>query len=523
MSRKHFALAATVATATVASVVTGVLAAPATAATAFTASVFEATHNSYSGNVDGSKNSITYQLDHGVRFVEFDIHDNGYATNHDYSVGHSSPGDLVDHSGGNPSSNLLHDWLNVVSAWSGAHPTAAPIVMMVDLKDDLTDNDNYAAGNLTALNQELRTAFGAKLLQAKDYLSGSTVDSLRGRVLPLISGDEGTRAEYRRDTGYHPAVAVNGHGQVVEVHDSGAGALWYWTGTYGSDGRVTWQRHGKFDSGTTPAVALNDNGDLVEVHQSQGATTLWYHVGHLGSDGDITWPASHQYDSGVLPTVAFTGTNTLREIHQSQGSSQNWTWQGTLGANTVTWTGNAKTSDPRYDKTTGVHGTERVPSPPARTAARPRRPCGWRPTGWRRAHPVPADGVRRVPERRPCGDAARRPVLRRARDGQVVHRLGAPVRPPGARLGLRLRRPRHQPAGELPGLEHAVCVLVPDDDHERGSCSVAVATERNGVIVAWPSASSAASVPGSRSPSTTTLPTSITPSRSSVTLACTRP
>ena len=334
--------------------------APATAATAFTAAVFAATHNSYSGDVDGAKESITYQLDHGVRFIEFDIHDNGYTTNNDYSIGHSSPGDLVDHSGGNPASNLLHDWLAVVAGWSGAHPAAAPIVVMLDLKDDLTDNQSYSAGNLAALNQELRTAFGAKMLEAKNYLNGSTVDALRGKVLPLISGDEGTRAEYRRDVGYHPAIALNGHGQVVEVHDSGAGALWYWTGTYGADGRVSWQRHGRYDSGVTPAVALNDNGDLVEVHQSQSATTLWYHVGHLGANGEISWSASHQYDNGVLPTLAFTGTNTLREIHQSQSSSQNWTWNGTLSGSTVTWTGNAKTSAARYDKTTSARGAQSV-------------------------------------------------------------------------------------------------------------------------------------------------------------------
>ncbi|MGW5720278.1 hypothetical protein ACWEVP_29205 [Amycolatopsis sp. NPDC003865] len=327
----------------------------------FTASVFRATHNSYSGDVDGAKNSIAYQLDHGVRFIEYDIHDNGYATNHDYGVGHDSPGNAVDHSGGNPASNNLRDWLSVVNTWSAAHPSAAPIVVMLDLKDDLTDNANFAAGNLTAVNQELESVFGSRLLRAQDYPAGSpTVDALRGRVLPLLSGDGGSRGEYKRDVGYHPAVALNGRGQIVEVHDSGGGALWYWTGTYGADGRVTWLRHGKYDSGQTPAVALNDDGDLVEVHQSQSATTLWYHVGKLGSDGEITWQASHQYDNGVQPTVAFTDATHLREIHQSQSSSQNWTWTGTLAAATVTWTGNAKTSDARYAKDTATNGTRRV-------------------------------------------------------------------------------------------------------------------------------------------------------------------
>ena len=317
----------------------------------FASSVFLATHNSYSGNVDGAKNSIPYQLDHGVRFVELDVHDNDYAANHDYSIGHSSPGDLVDHAG-NPASNLLRDWLNMIAGWSNAHPTHAPLVVMLDLKDDLTDNANFAAGNMVALNQELQTAFGASLLHPADYVGTPSVDSLRGRVLPLLSGDAGSRTEYKRDVGYHPAVAINGHGQIVEVHDSGAGALWYWTGTVAADGSVTWLRHGKFDSGTTPAVALNDAGQLVEVHQSQSASTLWYHVGQLGADGEITWQASHQFDSGVTPTVAFTGANTLVEIHKSQSNSQNWTWTGTLSGATVAWSGNAKTSNALLAKST---------------------------------------------------------------------------------------------------------------------------------------------------------------------------
>ncbi|WP_370936590.1 hypothetical protein [Amycolatopsis sp. cg13] len=344
--------------------VTALGTAPANAAQPFSDTIFAATHNSYSGNVDGAKGAISYQLDQGVRFIEFDVHDNGYATRHDYGIGHSAPGDLVDHAG-NPASDNLRDWLAVVNTWSAAHPDAAPIVVMLDLKDDLTDNDSFAAGNLAAVNAELSAAFGPRLLSPAAYRTGATTDSLRGKVLPLLSGDGGTRAAYRRDVGYHPAVAVNSRGQVVEVHDSGGGALWYWTGQLGADGRVAWQRHGRYDSGQTPAVALDDSGRIVEVHQSQSATTLWYHTGQLGADGEISWSASHQYDNGVLPTVAFTGSGVVREIHRSQANNQNWQWRGTLSGDTVTWTGNAKTSDPRYDKanagrisvTTGADGS----------------------------------------------------------------------------------------------------------------------------------------------------------------------
>lgn len=325
--------------------------------------IFRATHNSYSGDLDGTRGSITRQLDQGVRFIELDIHDNGYATARDYAIGHDAPGDLVDRAG-NPPSNLLRDWLTVIDTWSTNHPTAAPITVALDIKDDLTDNTSYAAGNLAALNQELVSVFGAKLLRASDYpATPPTVGALRGRVLALLSGNARTRALYKRDSGTSPAVAMNGRGQVVEVHDSGSGDLWYWSGTYGSDGTVTWLRHGRYDSGITPAVALNDDGDLVEVHRSQNATTLWYRVGRLAADGEITWSPSRQYDNGVLPTIRFDATGTrLREIHRSQSNSQNWTWAGALdpAARTVTWTGNAKTADPRFDKTTSAVGTSSV-------------------------------------------------------------------------------------------------------------------------------------------------------------------
>lgn len=332
----------------------------------FASAVFRATHNSYSGDTDGAKGSVTSQLDHGVRFLEFDIHDNGYATAADYAVGHSSPGDLVDHIG-NPASNNLRPWLLTVAAWSAAHPDHAPLLVMLDIKDDLTDNTSYAAGNLAALNKELSDAFGARLVLSKDVPGAlGTIGSLRGRIITLLSGHAGTRSGYKADSGANPSVAINARGQVVEVHDSGAGALWYWSGTYGTDGRVTWLRHGRYDSGTTPAVALNDNGFLVEVHKSQSASTLWYHVGQVTADGDIAWSPSHQYDTGILPSIAFVNptSNTLKEIHRSQSQNQNWFWDATLNtsAGTVAWNSatHATTSDPRFPTNVSVSGTKRV-------------------------------------------------------------------------------------------------------------------------------------------------------------------
>jgi hypothetical protein len=79
---------------------------------------------------------------------------------------------------------------------------------------------------MAALNQELSDAFGPQLVQAKDYPSVlPSIDTLRGRVLTLLSGGPDNRAEYLRDTGDNPAVAMNSHGQIVEVNDSGSGVL----------------------------------------------------------------------------------------------------------------------------------------------------------------------------------------------------------------------------------------------------------------------------------------------------------
>lgn len=325
--------------------------------------VYRATHNSYSG---GARGSIVAQLDGGVRFLEFDVHDNGFGSLHDYQIGHDRPGDEVDHGGGNPASNSLRDWLAPIADWSARTPGHAGLVVLLDLKDDLTDNPSFAAGNLGAINTEIASAFGARLVSADPI--GATfpsVGALRDKIACVLSGDAGTRLAYRRDVGHHPAVAMNASGQVVEVHDSGSGTLWYWTGVYGADGRVAWRRHGRYDTGMTPAVALADDGYLVEVHRSEDASTLWYHVGFLDADGDITWSPSRQYDTGVLPTLRFVdGGATVREIHRSQSNSQNWDWDGTLDRNTMTVSWNASThgttSDARFDVANAAVGAAAV-------------------------------------------------------------------------------------------------------------------------------------------------------------------
>ncbi|KAH7094182.1 hypothetical protein BKA62DRAFT_783969 [Auriculariales sp. MPI-PUGE-AT-0066] len=318
-------------------------------------SVFRSTHNSYSGNIEGSKGTIQYQLDHGVRMIELDISDKYFSRDNDYSIGHKGPGNAVDHTSPNPSSNLLRDWFAVVNLWSAANPTHAPIQLVLDIKTDLTDNPNYAAGNLAALNEIIKSSLSGRLLWASDAPGDlPSVDALRGKVMVVFSGDGTSKLQYKSDDGFNPAVARNNRGQIVELHDDGAVNLWYWSGKVQSDGSVKWLRHGRFDTGISPAVAINDDGWIVEVHRSQNYQTIFSRVGRFDDEtGEISWGSSSKFDDGVLPSVAFVdGALSLREIHKSPSHSQHWTWSGQLdtGAMKVVWTGNAKTSDPFYTK-----------------------------------------------------------------------------------------------------------------------------------------------------------------------------
>ena len=144
--------------------------------------------------------------------------------------------------------------------------------------------------------------------------NGQTVNALRNRFVLVLSGHEESRQLYKRDRGYHPAVAINDSGQVMEVHDSGSGSLWYWTGQMRNDGSVEWKRHGRYDSGQKPAIALNNDGWFVEVHQSESATTLWYRSGYLDSDYNPVFQNSEQYDEGIEPTIRFTSKNSSTVI-----------------------------------------------------------------------------------------------------------------------------------------------------------------------------------------------------------------
>jgi len=283
------------------------------------------THNSY----EVERGTLKAQLDAGVRCIELDIHDNDYSSVGDYQLGHDRPGDAVATSE-NGVGVELSDWLELVQSWSKSHPQHAPITVVIDLKDNLTDNSSSALGNLGALNLLLKETFGNRLFLPEEVRSGwPRLVDMQDKILVQISGDSTSRARYLRDPGERPAVAMNGKGQVIEVHDSGSGSLWFWTGQMQSDGAVVWHHHGRYDSGMDPAVAIDDDGWIVEVHKSESRDNLWAHVAYLNPDYTVSWGASQKLDGdGVEPSVSFVGDALLTEIHRvGSNTSQKRSWK----------------------------------------------------------------------------------------------------------------------------------------------------------------------------------------------------
>lgn len=340
------------------------LLAPSALAQTYPATNFAATHNSYSGNISGSRGSIAQQLDSGARFIEYDINLGNYSAAGDYQIGHGSPGRQVDHQSPNPASNHLADWLQMLAAWSDSHPGHAPIALGLDSKNDLSSPDSPSQGNLSALNAELQRLLGSRLYTPIE-LGGSpwpNWQALGNRILVVLSGNQTTRQRYRSDQGKTPAVAIDASGKAIVVYQSTqSSSLWYWYGEAGAGGKIAWPVHGKYDSGVTPAVALDAGGVIVEVHKSQNNSALWSRVGVFGN-GQVQWGASQQLGaSGSLPSVAFTGSGEVSEIHLG-ANGQNQLVKGTVNAaaKTIQWSSAGATSQPRFPTTTSTAGAYSV-------------------------------------------------------------------------------------------------------------------------------------------------------------------
>jgi hypothetical protein len=320
----------------------------------------KATHNSYSGNLVGNRGAILNQLNQGIRFIEFDVHDESFAMFGDYRIGHDAPDDEVDHIGTNPQTTLLRDWLTLINQWSIDHRDHAPIIVLLDLKDSLTVHPNFNQGNLSRLNALLKEVFGNRLYRADAANAPQRpwprVSTLRGKIITVLSGVLANRSAYYQDQGSSPSIAVNRNGQVIEVHDSGDGKLWYWSGKIVDQGnvqKIRWLDHGLYQNGKTPSVLIDDQGNLIEVHQSEAHTTLWGMTGKINQKGIVTWQAQAvRYDDGIKPTLGWD-QGVIREIHQSQNRDIRFSRTANLVDGRLVWgNDNAQTNLPFFDKNT---------------------------------------------------------------------------------------------------------------------------------------------------------------------------
>ena len=301
----------------------------------FVDSVFRATHNSFSGEARGS---LRAQLDGGVRQVELDIVDSAYRR-HGYRVGHGVAGRETSNGDGNPDDDALGSWLKTIEAWCSEHPRHVPITIYLDPKRDLTDPDSFADGNLAALNALIADIFGERLYRA-DVLGGDCwplLNDLAGRVICVLSGNVETRRGYLGDGGREPSVGLDDAGTVVEVHVSGLGDLWYWSGRRAGD-HVVWLRHGRIGPGRSPAVSVRD-GTAVLVYGDGDA--LWVRLGQVDRETlEVDWQTRPRRGA---PTAADWPSPVVRRLDRDrvrvtyESSAGRLAREGIVDVEGVTW------------------------------------------------------------------------------------------------------------------------------------------------------------------------------------------
>ncbi|MHA1913996.1 MAG: hypothetical protein ACW986_11500 [Promethearchaeota archaeon] len=98
---------------------------------------FKTSHNSY-------EHSVREQLNHGVRGLEYDIHDDQIQEKGDFEVYHLKNNfDVLLGEDGNPDDFLLTSWLRVINEWSTEQNNDhAPITLFIELKDSIIDSNN---------------------------------------------------------------------------------------------------------------------------------------------------------------------------------------------------------------------------------------------------------------------------------------------------------------------------------------------------------------------------------------------
>ena len=95
--------------------------------------------------------------------------------------------------------NLLTDKLETVVHRRVMNDGHSPITIVLDLKDDITDNRSFDDGNAAALNDRLSSVFGtaARAGDSPRRRMYFYIEELRGKVLFVLSGRADNREAYR--------------------------------------------------------------------------------------------------------------------------------------------------------------------------------------------------------------------------------------------------------------------------------------------------------------------------------------
>ena len=133
------------------------------------------------------------------------------------------------------------------------------------------DSRDWAPGTNDAFNQ-----FSASgVVNPVSAIDLRLMDVLGYNLIPTFVW--GPSIQY--DTGGPNAVALDDHGNAVEVH-VGTNRLFYRVGTVNfTNHTIAWGPSIQYDTGGPNAVALDDQGNALEVHV--GTNRLFYRVGHV--------------------------------------------------------------------------------------------------------------------------------------------------------------------------------------------------------------------------------------------------
>jgi hypothetical protein len=150
---------------------------------------FKTSHNSFN-------KSIRKQLNHGVRGLEYDIHDNRIQELNDFEVYHLPRHvDVAIDVDGNPGDLLLSNWLTLLKDWSDEQDYQhAPITLFIELKDCIVDANNEPSElyGIKRLNKVILDTLSPNYLYSysdfrKNKNQWPTVLKLKGRIIIVLT------------------------------------------------------------------------------------------------------------------------------------------------------------------------------------------------------------------------------------------------------------------------------------------------------------------------------------------------